>query len=131
MASAVIMMAVGAVANATAFIGGNAVYHALDSQNAAEERKRHDLAIEKLQKQSAAWSQNRIKHLDFLAEQRQKTMHAKSDILDMKDAIRQYDEINPQPKLTHYYAPSDQQKKYEQAYIAASVIGSAAISKFM
>ena len=125
------MMLGGAVANATAFIGGNAIFHALDAQNAAEERKRHDLAIEKLQKENAEWSQNRIKHLDFLAEQRQKQHQAKSDILDMKDSIRQYDEINPKPKLTQYYKPSQTQKNYEQAYIAASIIGSAAISKFI
>ena len=131
MASAVLMMIGGAVANASAFIGGNAIYHALDAQNAAEERKRHDLAIEKLNKQSAEWNQNRIKHLDFLSEQRQKKLQAKSDFLDMADAIRQYDKINPQPKLNHFYQPSDSQKKYEQMYIAGSVIGSAAISKLI
>ena len=46
-------MIIGAVANATAFIGGNALYHTLDSQNAGVERKRHDLAQEKLSRQSA------------------------------------------------------------------------------
>ena len=131
MASAVIMTLFGAVANATAFVGGNAMFHAFDAQNAADERKRHDLAIEKLQKQSAEWNQNRIKHLDFLAEQRQKKSQAKSDFLDMTDAIRQYDRINPEPKLSHFYQPSEKQKNYEQMYIAGSVIGSAALSKLI
>ena len=41
MASAVIMTLFGAVANATAFVGGNAMFHAFDAQNAADERKRN------------------------------------------------------------------------------------------
>ena len=126
-----LMMLGGAVANATAFIGGNAIFHALDAQNAAEERKRHDLALEKLQKENAEWSQNRIKHLDYLSERRLHEQQAKSNILDMKDSIRQYDRLNPEPKLEHFYKPSFTQKSYEQAYIAGSIIGSAALSKFI
>ncbi len=125
------MMIGGAIANASAFVGGNAIFHAFDGQNAAKERKRHDLAIEKLNRQSAEWNQNRIKHLDFLSEQRQKKLQAKSDILDMEDAIREYDRKNPQPNLSHFYQPSEKQKNYERAYIAGSVIGSAALSKLI
>ena len=129
--AAIGMMIAGAVANASAFIGGNAIFHAVDAQNAAEERKRHDLAIEKLQKQSAEWSRNRIKHIDYLNEQRQKKFQAKSDFKEMESSIMDFTERNPQPELSHFYQPSSEQKNYEKTYIAGSIIGSALLSKFI
>ena len=125
------MMLGGAIANATAFIGGNAIYHTIDAKNASIERKRHDLVIEELNKQSAKWNQNRIKHLDFISEQRQKKLQSKSDFIDLDSAIIDYVQRNPKPELTHYYQPSSKQHEYEKTYIAGSIIGSAVLSKFM
>jgi hypothetical protein len=76
---------------------------------------------------SAEWNQNRIKHLDFLAEQQRNKLQVKSDFMDMEDVIR---EILSQNNLI-IIKSSSTQKNYEQTYIAGSIIESAVLSKFM
>ena len=44
------MLIGGALANALAFTGSSYLFHKLSADNIDAERKRHDLAIEKLQK---------------------------------------------------------------------------------
>ena len=46
----VAMMLGGAVANALAFTGSIFLFHALSKKEVDEERRRHDLAVEKMQK---------------------------------------------------------------------------------
>ena len=50
----------GAVANATAFGGANLAFSKLTDHD-AKERKRHDLAKEKLQKAMDKWNENQKK----------------------------------------------------------------------
>ena len=55
----------GAVVNALAFSRTNFVYSRL-TDHGEEERKRHDLAIEKLQKARDQWNEDPMKRLDFI-----------------------------------------------------------------
>ena len=55
----------GAVVNALAFSGPNFVLSRL-TDHCAEERKRHDLALEKLQRARDEWNRDRMKRLDFM-----------------------------------------------------------------
>ena len=55
----------GAVVNAIAFSGSNFVFSRLTDYG-AEERKRHDLALEKLQRARDEWNRDRMKHLDLI-----------------------------------------------------------------
>ena len=55
----------GALVNALAFSGTDFVFSRL-TDHGAEERKRHDLAPEKLQKARDEWNENRMKWLDFI-----------------------------------------------------------------
>ena len=64
MAAAIAMMAGGAIVNAFAFSGSNYLFHSLEG-NSAEERKRHDLAIEKLNRATEEWNEKRLNTLDF------------------------------------------------------------------
>ena len=66
------IMVGGAVLNAATFIGGNylAKYLSGDSGQAAlDEKKRHDLALEKYQKDYAQYQKDRTQLLDWIAEQ--------------------------------------------------------------
>ena len=55
----------GARVNALAFGGSNFVFFRL-TDHGAEERKRHDLALEKLQRARDEWNRDRMKHLDLI-----------------------------------------------------------------
>ena len=55
----------GAVLNALAFSGTNFVFSRL-TDHGAEERKRHDLALEKLQRAKYDGNRDRMKRLDFM-----------------------------------------------------------------
>ena len=55
----------GAVVNALSFSGTNFVFSRL-TDHGAEERKRHDLALEKLQRARDEWNRDRMKHLDLI-----------------------------------------------------------------
>ena len=71
MATVAIMVG-GAVLNAATFIGGNylAKYLSGDSGQAAlDEKKRHDLALEKYQRDYAQYQKDRTQLLDWVAEQ--------------------------------------------------------------
>ena len=49
------MLIGGALANALAFTGSSYLFHRLSADNINAERKRHDLAIDKLQKAQTEW----------------------------------------------------------------------------
>ena len=55
----------GAVVNALAFSGNNFVFSRV-TDHFAEERKRHDLALEKLQRARDEWNRDRMKRLDLI-----------------------------------------------------------------
>ena len=55
----------GAAVNALAFSGTNFLFSRL-TDHGEEERKRHDLALEKLQRARDEWNKDRMKRLDFI-----------------------------------------------------------------
>ena len=55
----------GAVVNALVFRGTNFVFSRL-TDHGAEELKRHDLALKKLQRTRDEWNRDRMKRLDFM-----------------------------------------------------------------
>ena len=57
----------GAVVNALAFSGTYFVFNRLRDRG-AEERKRHDLAEEQLQRARDKWNEDRMKRLDFISK---------------------------------------------------------------
>ena len=54
--ASVAMLIGGALANALAFTGSSYLFHRLSADNIDAERKRHDAAIEKLQKAQIEWT---------------------------------------------------------------------------
>ena len=57
--------------NALAFSGTNFVFSRLTGHG-AEERKRHDLALEKLQKARDEWNRDQMTRLDFINKRKVK-----------------------------------------------------------
>ena len=128
----VALMVGGALVNALAFSGSNYLFsmlgHSGGSSGLAEERKRHDLAIEQLQTAQAAWSWRRIECLDFINEHQHQTLQS---FHDSSAAMHAYTRLTgktlaplgPQPQLFDFYTPSSDQTDREIAFV---VLGMAA-----
>ena len=77
---------VGAVVNALAFSGTNFFFSSL-TDHGAEERKRHDLALEKLQREREECNRDRMKRLDFINKRLREENEAKIYINNVDDAM--------------------------------------------
>ena len=69
----------GAVVNALAFSGTNFVFSRL-TDHGAEERKRQDLALEKLQRARNDWNKDQMKRLDFINKRQREKKFARAYI---------------------------------------------------
>ena len=65
----VAMLIGGALANALAFTSSSYLFSRLSKDSIDKERKRHDLAIEKLKKAQIEWAQKRQQRIDFINKQ--------------------------------------------------------------
>ena len=136
MASAVAMMVGGAVVNALAFSGSNYMFSKMGKDGDAEkERERHDKAEEQLAAATTAWNQKRIQRLDFINEQMKKEHHAVQTFDSIDQAMKEYyyvthkqlPDLEPKPKLSDFYTPSEDQKDREIMFI----IGGMALTGFI
>jgi len=136
MATVVAMMIGGAIVNAVAFSGSNYIFHKLDKSKADVEKKRHDLAIEKLNDDTEKWNEDRRRKLDFINQELMKRNIAARDLSHMDDAMTLYSSLYPEstahtshnipmkPKLSDYYTPSEDMRKYEYLWI---IVGTTAV----
>ena len=60
------MLIGGALANVLAFTGCSYLFHRLSEDNINAERKRHDAAIESLQKAQIEWTHKHQQRIDFI-----------------------------------------------------------------
>ena len=60
------MLIGGALANALAFTGSSYLFHRLPADKIDIERKRHDVAIEKLQAAQIEWAHKHQQRIDFI-----------------------------------------------------------------
>ena len=63
------MLIRGALANALAFTGSSYLFHRLSADNIDAERKRHDAAIQALQKAQVDWAHKLQERIDFINNQ--------------------------------------------------------------
>ena len=93
--------------------------------------KRHDLAIEQLQKAQIEWAQKRQERIDFINKQLRLEQKVETKFTELNDAMREYHEVfghelSPMPQepvLSDYYTPSDEQHDRELAFVTVSMIG--------
>ena len=125
------MLIGGALANALAFTVSSYLFHRLSKESIDVERKRHDAAIEKLQKAKIEWAHKHQERLDFINKQLRLERKAETKFTELKDAMREYHEVighelpplPREPVLSDFYTPSNEQHYRELGLIALSMIG--------
>ena len=81
------LMVGGAITNALAFSGSNFLF---SQMSGAAERKRHNLAMEKLQHERDTWNEQRLERIDFINQELKKRGHAVKTFKDVDQAMQQY-----------------------------------------
>ena len=100
------------VFSATAFGGANLAFSML-TDHGAKERKRHDLALEKLQRARDKWNEDRMKQLDFINKRLCEKNEVRTYIHNVDEAMLEYcrvfaKKIKPLPpelELSDFYHP--------------------------
>ena len=91
--ASVAMLTGGALVNALAFTGSSYLFHKLSKESIDVERKRHDLAIEKLQKAQTEWTHKRQQRIDFINNQLRLERKAETKFTELNEAMREYHEV--------------------------------------
>ena len=84
--ASVLFTAGGAVVNALAFSGTNFAFSRL-TDHGAEQPKRHDLALEKLQRARDEWNRDRMKRLDLINKRLRERNEARAYIKNVDEAM--------------------------------------------
>ena len=125
------MLIGGALAKALAFIGSTYLFHRLCADNIDAERKRHDAAIEALQKAQVEWAHKRQEQIDFINNQLRLERRAETKFTELNEAMREYHEVfgrelpplPREPVLSNFYTLTDEHHNRELGFIALSMIG--------
>ena len=129
----------GHVVNAVAFSGTNFMSSRFIDQG-AEERKRHDLALENLQKARDRWNRDRMKRLDLINKRLRERNEARAYINNLDKAMLEYyrvfaKQIKPlpsEPESSDFYHPSEAQKNGELLFIVVGTgIATYALYKYL
>ena len=124
----VAMLVGGAIVNAVAFSGTNFLFSQMNGGE--EERKRHDLALEELNRARDSWSKKRAAQLDYLDEKLGKQHHAERTFSDVESAMREYYRLGGtpdtlslerEPQLSDFYTPSEQQQDAEIGFLVLTL----------
>ena len=129
--ASVAMLIGGTLANAVDFTSSSYLFHRLSSDNIDAERKRHDLAIEKLQKAQIEWTHKCQQRIDFINNQLRLERKAETTFTELNNAMREYHEafghellpLPQEPLLIDFYTLTDEQHYRELGFIALSMIG--------
>ena len=133
--ASIAMMIGGALANALAFSGSSYLFSALQRGDLAAERKRHDLAVERLNASLAKWQEKRQERIDYINKRILEEKKSEAKFTELNDAMREYHELfgekslpsrfatplPPKLVLSDYYKPSENQHFREIAFIALSM----------
>ena len=125
------MLIGGALANALAFTGSSYLFNRLSKDSIDAKRRRHDSAIEQLQKAQIEWAHKRQQRIDFINKQLRLERASETKFTGLNDAMREYHEVfghelpplPREPVLSDYYTPSDEQHDRELVFVAFSMIG--------
>ena len=129
--ASIAMLIRGALANALAFTGSSYLFHRLSADNIDAKRKRHDAAIEALQKAQIQWTHKHQERIDFINNQLRLERKAETKFTELNEAMREYHDVfgheSPslpqEPVLSDLYTPTDEQHYRELGFIALSMIG--------
>ena len=77
----------GAITNALAFTGSSFFFNMISGD---AERKRHDLALEKLQRDRDEWNQKRLQQLDYVNQKLREEAESERQFKNVDDALQEY-----------------------------------------
>ena len=129
----------GAVVNALVFSGTYFIFSRL-TDHGEEERKRHDLALEKLQRARDEWNKDGMKRLDFINKRLREKNEARAYINNVDEAMLEYYRVfakqikplPPEPELSDFYHPSENQKNGELLFaVVGTGIATYALYKYL
>ena len=127
MATVVIMLG-GAVLNATTFIDGSYLTKYFSGDDSLAEKKRHDIALEKYQKDYAKYQENREKLLDWQEQNRENKEIASQNFRDTDEVLKLHNRTHPdknlnltEPVFSDYYRPLKNQKTCEMIYVTGGM----------
>ena len=132
------MLIRGALANALAFTSSSYLFHRLSADNIDAKRKRHDAAIEALQKAQIEWAHKCQEQIDFINKQLRLERKAEVKFTELNDTMRKYHEVfghelpplHREPVLSDFYTLTDEQHHRELGFIALSMIGIGGVSYY-
>ena len=120
----------GAVINALAFSGTNYAFHTLSGSD--EERKRHDIAIERYQRDHNAWIERRQAKLDVEAERRRRADQSEKHLSETDISMVEYAKaLDPEPQLYMYRQKSPKEKKNDLILVLGSIEGIGVIAYYL
>ena len=104
-----------AFTNALAFSGSNFLFSSLSKELIDKERKRHDEAIEDLQRAQIEWAKKSQERLDYINNEIIKEHKAEKRLTDLNSAMqhyflvtgRQLEPLPAEPVLSDFYVPSE------------------------
>ena len=119
-------MGASAAVNTLAFSGTNYIFSTFFDHGETE-RKRHDIALEDLQRDRDKWNQERMERLDFINKRLRYKKEAIDYIGNLDSGMLEYYRVfnvklkplPPKPQLSDYYNASDQQKSGELLFVIA------------
>ena len=96
-----------------------------------KKQKRHDKAIEDLQRAQIEWAKKRQERLDYINNEIMKQRKAEKRFVDLSSAMQQYfivtgmrlEPLPPKPALSDFYVPSEDHHNQELAFITLSMVG--------
>lgn len=77
----------GALTNAFAFTGSSYLFRVLFED---KERRRHDLALEQLQRDRDEWNQKRLQQLDYVNKKLREEAESERQFKNVDDALQEY-----------------------------------------
>ncbi len=87
-------MVAGGLFNAVAFAGAGYLFQKFNKDGYGEETRRHDLALEKLEKARQEWNQKDIERQEKMAALRRERSDADADFKNTNKALKDYEKSN-------------------------------------
>ena len=120
----------GAILNATTFVGGSYLAKYMSGDDLGAERKRHDLALEKYERDYQTWQKSRQRVMHWYSQRQNEQDIAAQDCSNTDEALKLYNKVHSQdivvgnePNFSNYYKPSNSQKTGEIVYVSAGMLG--------
>lgn len=115
-------MVLGAIAFPVANKIVDGICKSFSGNDMEKETKRHNLAVEKVQKATAEWNKRRAEKIDFANQQFKEEQNAAVSFRNADDSLNLYNEVFAEkPQLSDFYTPSEKMKNHEYLVIVVSV----------